>query len=65
MNEVGYWTIIILLGLIIIVQGISHKQERTDLYNRIMAKDLPEYKGKKPGTVKNILRKNFNDRTPK
>jgi hypothetical protein len=65
MNEIGYWTVIVLLALIIIVQSIMHKQERTDLYNRIMARDLPEYKGRKPGTVKNILRKNFKDKTPK
>jgi hypothetical protein len=58
--------IIVLLTGIIFVQNIIHKQERKDLYNRIMARDLHEYSGAKPGTVKNILRKNYSrQNTPK
>lgn len=56
----------LLIG-IIAVQHITHKQEREkhraereDLYNRIMARDLPEYKaGGKPRTVPNLLKRNM------
>lgn len=37
----------ILLG-IIIIQQIVHHFERKDLYNRIMSKNLTEYKGDSP-----------------
>lgn len=58
--------IIALLIVYIIVQNITHRQERQDLYNRIMAKNLQEYSGSKPSTVKNILRKNYSrQNTPK
>ena len=41
--------IIFALIAVIAIQGFMHSKERKDLYNRIMAKDLTEYKiaGKK------------------
>jgi hypothetical protein len=41
---IGLMLLIFLLITILILQETSHKKERIDLYNRIMAKDLPEYK---------------------
>lgn len=38
--------IVYLLCGIIIVQSVFHHFERRDLYNRIMSKNLTEYKGK-------------------
>lgn len=34
---------------IIVIQQIIHHIERKDLYNRIMSKNLTEYKGESPG----------------
>lgn len=36
---------------IIILQNIAHYLERRDLYNRIMSKNLTEYKGEKCSSV--------------
>lgn len=44
MSAIGY----ALCG-IIVVQQIIHHIERKDLYNRIMSKNLTEYKGDSPG----------------
>jgi hypothetical protein len=58
-----FYVIIALLIGVIVVQHISHKQERKDLYNRIMARDLTEYKSDgKVRSVKNIIRKNMEKR---
>jgi len=53
--------IIVLLIGIIVVQNIIHKQERQDLYNRIMAKDLRDYRMEKQRTVPNVIRKRTSD----
>lgn len=53
--------IIVLLIGIIVVQNIIHKQERRDLYNRIMAKDLRDYRMEKQRTVPNVIRKKTSD----
>lgn len=37
---------------VIILQSIIHRFERKDLYNRIMSKNLTEYKGEKGISVK-------------
>ncbi len=34
-----------LLCAIILIQLVTHRAERRDLYNRIMSKNLTEYKG--------------------
>lgn len=34
---------------VIVIQQIIHHFERKDLYNRIMSKNLTEYKGDSPG----------------
>lgn len=39
--------IYVLLSVVIILQEISHHLERRDLYDRIMSKNLTEYKGEK------------------
>jgi hypothetical protein len=50
----------IILCVIIVLQQILHVRERKDLYNRIMAKDLQEYKQRpiKPRSVNCLIRKN-------
>lgn len=53
--------IIVLLIGIIVVQNIIHKQERQDLYSRIMAKDLRDYRMEKQRTVPNVIRKRTSD----
>lgn len=53
--------IIALLICYIIIQNITHKQERRDLYNRIMAKDLRDYRMEKQRTVPNVIRKRTSD----
>lgn len=53
--------IIVLLIGIIVAQNIMHKQERQDLYNRIMAKDLRDYRMEKQRTVPNVIRKRTSD----
>lgn len=53
--------IIVLLIGIIVAQNIIHKQERQDLYNRIMAKDLRDYRMEKQRTVPNVIRKRTSD----
>lgn len=55
-----YIVIVILTGAII-VQDIIHKQERKDLYNRIMARDLPEYKQGKARSVPSAIKKHMVD----
>ncbi len=57
MDHFEYWTVIALLFCFVIVQHITHKQERKDLYSRIMARDLTEYKSEKRRTVPNVIRK--------
>ena len=54
----------VLLFLIIIVLETIHFFERRDLYNRLMADSLTEYKqDKKPtGSVKNFIKKNMDKR---
>ena len=44
--------VITLLCVIIFLQSLVHRAERKDLYNRIMCRDLSEYKGKNPHSVK-------------
>jgi hypothetical protein len=61
MEHFEYWTVIALLFCLVIVQHVSHKQERKDLYSRIMARDLTEYKAEKRRTVPNIIRKRTSD----
>lgn len=61
MEHFEYWTVTALLLCLIIVQHILHKQERKDLYNRIMARDLTEYKAEKRRTVPNTIRKRTSD----
>lgn len=41
-----------ILGGVIILQSILHHFERKDLYNRIMSKNLAEYKGGAPHSPK-------------
>lgn len=53
--------IIALLICYIIIQNITHKQERRDLYSRIMAKDLRDYRMEKQRTVPNVIRKRTSD----
>ena len=48
--------IFILLIAVIIIQQYLHHAERKDLYNRIMAKDLTEYKHEKSKPIKNMIR---------
>lgn len=43
-------TVAICTVLIIVLEGIHH-QERRDLYNRLMAKDLTDYKANEDKTV--------------
>lgn len=43
--------IVYILCGIIILQAIAHHFERRDLYNRIMSKNLTEYKSGKPPSV--------------
>ena len=38
-----------ILGAVVIAQLIIHHIERKDLYDRIMSKNLTEYKGDSPG----------------
>jgi DNA modification methylase len=51
--------VITLLIAVIVLQQIWHGIERKDLYNRIMAKDLSEYRARKPQTIKNIIKRNI------
>lgn len=44
--------IIYILCGVIVLQSITHHFERKDLYNRIMSKNLTEYKGDKCRSVK-------------
>ena len=44
--------VIALLCVIIFLQSLVHHCERKDLYNRIMSKNLTEYKGEKCRSVK-------------
>lgn len=53
--------IIVLLIAVIAIQNAIHKQERHDLYNRIMAKDLRDYRMEKQRTVPNVIRKRTSD----
>ena len=34
---------------VVVLQQVLHHAERKDLYNRIMSKNLTEYKGESPG----------------
>ena len=43
------YTLIYVLCGVIAFQQIIHHQERKDLYDRIMSKNLTEYKGDSPG----------------
>jgi hypothetical protein len=42
-------TVTYLLIGVVVVQQVIHHFERKDLYNRIMSKNLTEYKGDSPG----------------
>lgn len=42
------WTATVLCT-VIVIQQIIHHIERQDLYNRIMSKNMAEYKGETPG----------------
>lgn len=55
-----YIIIFSLIG-IVLVQDIGYRQERKDLYSRIMARDLTEYKAGTHKTIPNIIRKNTSD----
>jgi len=58
MEQIEMWVLIALLIAVVIVQEILHKQEREDLYSRIMARDLTEYKADgKHRSVPNGIRK--------
>jgi len=58
MEQIEMWVLVALLIAIVIVQEILHKQEREDLYNRIMARDLTEFKADgKHRSVPNGIRK--------
>lgn len=62
MEHIEFWIVITLFLAVIVVQYIIHKQEREDLYNRIMARDLPEYEARnssKPKSVPNGIKKNI------
>jgi len=62
MEHLEYWGIIVLLFAVIFIQHFGYQQERKDLYNRIMAKDLIEYKSNVTGRhVPNGIRKNTSD----
>ena len=60
-NTLSLLVIIALLICYIIIQNITHKQERQDLYSRIMAKDLRDYRMEKQRTVPNVIRKKTSD----
>jgi len=60
-NTLSLLVIIALLICYIIIQNITHKQERQDLYSRIMAKDLRDYRMEKQRTVPNVIRKRTSD----
>lgn len=36
---------VLVLGAVIVAQDITHRAERRDLYNRIMSRNLTEFKG--------------------
>lgn len=77
--NLGLFSIIGMIGAVAIIQAIvigglirhisksekEHKEERKDLYNRVMAKDLNEYSsaanGRKPGGANMINSKVVND----
>lgn len=52
--------IVYVLCGIIVIQSISHHFERKDLYNRIMSKNLTEYKGKEPLSIESAHRRVLN-----
>lgn len=52
--------IVYVLCGIIVIQSIFHRFERKDLYNRIMSKNLTEYKGKKTLSAETAHRRVLN-----
>jgi hypothetical protein len=55
--------IVYVLAGIIVIQAIIHRRERKDLINRIMSRDVYEYKAvtqNKPRAIKNTIRKRAN-----
>jgi hypothetical protein len=56
----GY--VIFLLVALIFLREVMHGMERKDLYNRIMARDLGEYKALKPRKIKNSIMANIKKR---
>lgn len=52
-TQIGYIAVILVLIL-------AHHLERKDLYNRIMSKNLSEYKGEKVMSVKSAHRQVLN-----
>ena len=46
--------LVIFLFLVIVVQNIIHHIERRDMYNRLMSKDLKEYKQSSTPPTNNI-----------
>jgi hypothetical protein len=53
----GY--VIFLLVALLFLREVMHGIERKDLYNRIMANNLTEYKAGKTKPIKNIIRENI------
>lgn len=49
-----------ILCAIIIIQIIAHRYERKDLYDRIMSKNLSEYKQKEPEHIHSAHRRVLN-----
>ncbi len=47
-------TILLLLGLF---ERMQAYRERRDLYNRLMSRDLTEYRGTTPGQTRNFLKR--------
>jgi hypothetical protein len=57
------WCVTGALLIALLLQTILHHFERKDLYNRIMAQSLTEYKrsAAPPGKVENSIKKNFTE----
>lgn len=50
---------VVILALCIVLQQLLHMRERKDLYNRIMSKDLGEYRANLEPKTKLKLRQNY------
>lgn len=49
--------LVAVLGALLLLQGILHARERRDLYTRIMAKDLAEYRQSTPKKGVSVIRR--------